>query len=246
VIPLKRWADFAASRRSTRDFLPREVSQELLDAVISDAMSAPSWSNTRPYMIGIAFGEQRERISNQLLRRWWVLARARNGGIGAKLALLFKPWAWPINDYHMPLVYPNDLSIRSRKLGKQMYEVLRVKRNDLVARDAHWARNYEFFGAPVEIFLFAHKALGAYAVSDVSLFAQNLMLSAHAHGLATCAQGAVAMWSKPIKREFDLPKEYQLVYGIALGYRSYDKINTFKAERLPISEIIAKPKSPRS
>ena len=196
-------------------------------------------------MIGIAVGEQRERISNQLLRRWWVLARARSGGFGAKLALLFKPWAWPINDYNMPLAYPDDLSVRSRKLGEQMYEVLRVKRNDLVARDAHWARNYEFFGAPVEIFLFAHKSLGVYAVSDVSLFAQNLMLSAHAHGLATCAQGAVAMWSKPVKREFELPKEYKLVYGIALGYRSYDKINTFKAERLPISEIIAKPKTVR-
>jgi nitroreductase len=66
---------------------------------------------------------------------------------------------------------------------------------------------------------------------------QNLMLSAHAHGLGTCAQGATALWSDPIRKEFKIPKGYNLLCGIALGYPSSHKVNSFKAERLPIDNI---------
>jgi nitroreductase len=240
VLTPKEFSEFAASRRTTRDFLAKPVSQKLIDEIITDAMTAPSWSNTRPFMIGIAVGDKRDRISAGMLKRWKVLAAARNGGILPKLKLAFTPWAWPINDYNMLKAYPKELTVRSRKVGKDLYALLEVPRGDVAARDAHWARNYEFFGAPVEFFIFAHKGLGAYAASDASLFAQNLMLSAHARGLGTCAQGAVAMWSNFVKTEFELPSEYQLLYGIALGYPSDHKVNSFRAERLPISDIIAK------
>lgn len=236
----QEFSDFAASRRTTRDFLAKPVSQKLIDEIITDAMTAPSWSNTRPFMVGIATGDKRERISKALLARWAVVSAARDGGFLAKLKLAFTPWAWPINDYNMLKAYPKELLPRSRKVGKDLYALLEVPRGDAAARNAHWARNYEFFGAPVELFIFTHEGLGVYAASDASLFAQNLMLSAHARGLGTCAQGAVAMWSKPVKREFDLPDGYKLLYGIALGYASDHKVNGFRAERLPISDIIAK------
>ena len=38
--------------------------------------------------------------------------------------------------------------------------------------------NYDFFGAPVELFIFTHKSLGKYSASDAGLFMQNLILSA--------------------------------------------------------------------
>jgi nitroreductase len=64
--------DFSAlahSRRSTRDFLPDLVSDADLAAVLEDGMSAPSWSNTRPFMFAIATGDQRDRISAALVAR---------------------------------------------------------------------------------------------------------------------------------------------------------------------------------
>jgi nitroreductase len=66
---------------------------------------------------------------------------------------------------------------------------------------------------------------------------QNLMLSAHARGLGSCAQGAVALWADPIRKEFNIPRGYKLLCGIAIGYPSDHKVNSFKAERLDISEI---------
>ena len=44
------------SRRSVRDFLPRPIAQDVLDAVLDDASWAPSWSNTQPYRVAVASG----------------------------------------------------------------------------------------------------------------------------------------------------------------------------------------------
>ena len=74
---------------------------------------------------------------------------------------------------------------------------------------------------------------------------QNLMLSAHAHGLGTCAQGAVAIWDDVVRKEFDVPTGYRLLCGIALGYPSDSSINEFEAHRLPVEELTIKPRNAR-
>jgi nitroreductase len=201
-------------------------------------MTAPSWSNLRSFIVGVATGERRDRISSEILRRWDVVARARSGGLRGILGLLVRPWAWPMSDYNMMRPYPKELRPRSRKVGAELYAAMGVARDDTAGRDAQTASNYKFFGAPVELFFFAHKSLGVYSVSDVSFFAQNLMLSAQARGLATCAQGSVALWSKAVRREFKIPRQYKLAYGLAIGYASDHPVNSYRAERLPMTEIL--------
>jgi nitroreductase len=123
-----------------------------------------------------------------------------------------------------------------------MYQTFGVVRGDRQARDQQWARNYSFFGAPVELFIYVHKSLHIYAASDAGLMMQNLMLSAHAHGLGTCAQGAVAIWDDVVRKEFDIPRGYRLLCGIALGYPSGSPVNDFKASRLAIEDITVNPR----
>lgn len=232
------FSTFLASRRSTRDFLPTPIPQETIDAILTDAMTAPSWSNTRPYMVAVATGEVRDRISAELLRRWEVARKALNGSWWDKILFVLRGDALPSSDYHVYRPYPKDLLPRSQKIGRELYTHLGIARGDRDARDAQWARNFDLFGAPVALFVFTHKGLPTYSASDAGLFMENLMLSAHARGLGTCAEGALAIWSTPVKKEFDVPKNYKLLCGIALGYPSTDKANTFGAERLPISDII--------
>jgi nitroreductase len=117
-----------------------------------------------------------------------------------------------------------------------------VARGDKKLRDAAWARNYEFFGAPTEMFIYVHKSLGIHAASDAGLMMENLMLSAHAHGLGTCAQGAVSVWDDAVRAEFDIPKEYRLLTGLAIGYPSDAEINTFGAHRIGPEEVVIQPK----
>ena len=231
------WVQFVASRRTTRDFLETPVAPELFDELLRDAMTAPSWSNTRPYLVGIATGEKRDQISKDLLLRWEAAAKSLRGGIWGKIKLFFTRFGLPKSDYRVFRPYPKELVPRQQRVGSELYGLLGIEREDHVARQAQWARNYEFFGAPVELFIFTHKGLGEYSVSDAGLFMQNLMLGAHARGLGTCAQGAVALWADPIRKQFQIPKGYKLLCGIALGYPSDHKVNSFEAERLPIEDI---------
>jgi nitroreductase len=237
-----KFSALLASRRSTRDFLSTPVPQDVIDAILTDAMTAPSWSNTRPYMVAVATGEVRDRISVELQRRWAIASAALRGSWWDKVMFFLKRDGLPTSDYPVWRPYPKDVQPRSQKIGRDLYTHLGVARGDKVGRDEQWARNFDMFGAPVAIFVFTHKGLPTYAVSDAGLFMQNLMLSAHARGLGTCAQGALAVWSDPVRKEFDVPKQYKLLCGIALGYPSKDNVNTFQAERLPIADITIKPR----
>ena len=134
--------------------------------------------------------------------------------------------------------YHKDLLPRSQKVGKELFRHMGIDRDDKESRDNFWARNYEFFGAPVELFLFTHKSLGKFAASDAGLFMQNLMLSAHSKGLGTCAQGSVAVWEDAVRKEFHVSKNYSLLCGICVGYPSETSVNSFGAERIPPSEVI--------
>ena len=235
------WEAFVQSRRTTRDFLDTPIPQELIDQLLKDGMAAPSWSNTRPYMIAIAKGEQRNRISKEFLSRWDAAQQALDKGLWGKIKLLITRYGLPDSDYKVFRPYPKELVPRQQKVGADLYGALGIARDDKKARRDQWGRNYEFFGAPVSLFVFAHSGLGEYAVSDASLFAQNLMLSAHARGLGTCAQGASALWAKPVRAEFKVPKKYKLLYGIALGYPSNHSVNSFQAERIDIENIKLEP-----
>lgn len=237
------FSSLLASRRSTRDFLQKAVPQDVIDAILTDAMTAPSWSNTRPYMVAVATGDVRNSISTELQRRWAIASEALRGSWWDKVMFFLKRDGLPTSDYQVWRPYPKDVQPRSQKIGRELYTHLGVARGDKVGRDAHWARNFDMFGAPVAIFVFTHKGLPTYAVSDAGLFMQNLMLSAHARGLGTCAQGALAVWSDPVRAEFDVPKHYKLLCGIALGYPSKDNVNSFHAERLPIADITITPKA---
>ena len=239
----KVWESFVASRRTTRDFLPDQISPELIDQLLTDAMTAPSWSNTRPYLVAVATGEVRDRISSELLARWAKAGEALKAGFWGKLKLLITRYGLPQSDYKVNRKYPKELQPRSARVGAELYGLLGIDRSDHDARQAQWAKNYEFFGAPVSFFIFTHSGLGEYSVSDAGLFMQNLMLSAHAHGLGSCAQGATALWADPIRREFMVPDEYKLLCGIALGYPSDHKVNSFRADRLPIEQIKLKPRN---
>ena len=179
-------------------------------------------------MIGIAQGEKRDRLSKALVTR--LGNSAELPGMGAN------------PDFTHEIPYPEGLIERSMRVGKGIYDTLGIDRNDSAARFRFLERNYEFFGAPVAMFVYIHKSLHIYAAADAGLMMENLMLSAHAHGLGTCAQGAVAFWDDAIRDEFEVSKDYRLLCGIAVGYPSDAPVNSFQAHRIGLDELLAKTK----
>ncbi len=240
----QEFSQFLASRRSTRDFLSTPVSPEVIEQILTDSLTAPSWSNTRPFKVAVASGDVRDRISAEFLSRWGVLSKIMRKGILNKLRIIYSRYGLPTSNRFIVKPYPAELKPRAERVGREMYETLGVTRGDRTARDQQWAKNYSFFGAPVELFIYVHNSLHIYAASDAGLMMQNISLSAHAQGLGTCAQGAVAIWDDVVRREFDVPKSYRLLCGVALGYPSDSAVNDFKANRLSVDEITLKPRNP--
>ena len=223
----KDFRELAQARRSTRDFTNKPIDDELLQQILNDGVTAPSWSNTRPFMVAVAKGEQRDRISQKLV------ARLREN--------LEVPGMGNNPDFTHEIPYPPGLIERSQRVGKGIYDTLGIDRADKESRFRFLERNYEFFGAPVALFFFTHRGLDHFGTLDLGLYMQTLMLSAKSHGIGTCAQGYLGNYPDIIREEFDVPKEYALVCGMSIGYPSDHPINSWQAERLPFEELTARP-----
>jgi len=218
--------------------LPDPVPADLLHDVLDDALSAPSWSNTQPYRLAVASGDVRDRISDELCTRYDAGMRIRRGGIVDKASFLLDRKALPDGDFHVPEKYPSDLQPRRVETGRGLYSLLGIERDDLAARDRQMRRNFEFFGAPTAIFVFVHEGLGEYSVLDAGVMLATLMLSAHARGLGTCAQGALGVWAGPVRAEFEIPPALKLICGLSIGYASDHEVNDFNPGRPQVEEIL--------
>ena len=238
-------AELLRSRRSVRDFRADAIPGEVLDAVLADANWSPSWSNTQPYRIAIASGALRDHLAGQLTTRYDAGAKALSGGALGKLRAFLTREGLPDGDFKVYFEYPPELVKRRRATGFGLYKLLGIDRKDHAARSAQMRRNFEFFGAPVAIFVFVHRGLREYSVLDAGIFLQSLMLSAEAHGLATCAQGALATWAGPVKAVFDVPKDYRLICGLAIGYASDHPVNRFNPGRGEVEDLLIARRGPR-
>ena len=188
-------SELLRARRSVRAFHPDLIPPELFDAVLADANWSPSWSNTQPFCIAIAAGAVKDQLATDLATRFDASARALAGRWLVKLTTLVTRKGLPDGDFKVHFEYPADLIPRRRASGFGLYKLLGIDRNDLAARNAQMRKSFTFFGAPTAIFIFVHRDLHEYVVLDAGIFLQSLMLSAEAHGLATCAQGALATYA---------------------------------------------------
>jgi nitroreductase len=231
-------AELLRARRSVRDFRPDPIPADVLDAVLADANWAPSWSNTQPYRVAIATGERKDRLARELTACYDAGVKALAGGRIGKFRAWLTREGMPDGDFKVRFSYPPDLVPRRRATGFGLYKQLGIDRNDHAARNAQMRRNFEFFGAPAALFIFVHRGLREYAVLDAGIFLQSLMLAAEARGLATCAQGALATWAGPVKAAFEVPGDYLLVCGLAMGYASAHPVNQFNPGRGPVEALL--------
>lgn len=221
------------ARHSVRDFRPDVIPAEVLDAILDDARYAPSWSNTRGYCLAVAGGERLQRLSAAYVAAFEA-AKGIQQRKPAAIAKAILTRGFPDGDFKTWGRYPDDLRPRSVKVGVGLYQHLGIARGDRTARDAHSIRNFEAFGAPTAIWVFVHGGFLPFAAHDAGLMLQTLMLSAKAHGVDSCALGALATWRRPVADEFAIPSGYKLLTGLALGYASDDPVNDFRAEHPPI------------
>ncbi|MBY0563777.1 MAG: nitroreductase [Hyphomonadaceae bacterium] len=206
-----------SARISVRAFTTAPVSEALVRAILEVARYAPSGGNLQPWRVIAVAGDARDAVVG--------LAKANLPG----------------TEDDRP-VYPADLwePYRSRrfKVGEDMYVLLGIPRENKMARLAHLARNFEFFGAPVGLFFVIDRRMGHGQWAHLGMFMQSIALAATARGLATCMQEAWARLRAPLHAHFGLDANEMIYCGMALGYAdAAAPVNTLRSERASVDEI---------
>ena len=127
---------------------------------------------------------------------------------------------------------------RRREVGFGLYGALSIKREDRAAREAHFVENFRFFGAPHVALVTMPADMGPYGALDVGNFLACFMLAAHAEGVATLAQAALAQYAGAIREMFDIAPTRAFLCGVAFGRADMNHpANRFRAPRADVEEF---------
>ena len=163
--------DAVASRFSCRAFLPTPVPLAVVRDILDRAARAPSGGNLQPWRVDALAGAPLDAVKTMIRARDAELPR----GEGVEYA-----------------IYPADLKelyhARRSEVARLLYAALGIPREDRPARLAQYARNFQFFDAPVGLFVSIDRSMGPPQWSDLGGFIQTILLLARAHGLHGCAQ----------------------------------------------------------
>jgi nitroreductase len=119
-----------------------------------------------------------------------------------------------------------------------MYALLDIPRSDKLARLGRFARNYEFFGAPVGLFFVIERRMGHGQWAHLGMFMQSVALAAVERGLSSCMQEAWAAVRVSLGRHFGLGDHEVLYCGMALGYADANApVNRLRSERAAVDEF---------
>jgi nitroreductase len=101
------------------------------------------------------------------------------------------------------------------------------------------AKNWDSFGAPVQLFTYCPKYMGPPQWSDMGMWLQTVMLLLREEGLDSCPQEIWAMYGTYMRELLGIDDDHIFFCGMAIGYRdSEHPINKFAVPRVPIEQAI--------
>jgi nitroreductase len=207
------------SRRSIRGFLPEPVDADRLQKIFETAACAPSNCNTQPWESHVVSGAMRDRLSSIFMET-----------IGQGNFSM---------DYPYDAKYQGVFRKRQLDVGILLYQALGVTREDKEGKRRAFLRNLEFFDAPHVVFILMPEWCGIREACDVGMYAQNLMLTMHSHGLASCPQTILGYDADSVRRELNIDSTMKLLFGISFGYENPElPENQIVPERAPLDDQV--------
>jgi nitroreductase len=210
------------SRISCRAFLDKPVDQKTVRALITQANRAASGGNLQPWVVyaltGTALADFKQHVARE---------------IGDRDPRNFK------GEYQIyPDVMWQPYKTRRHDHGVQLYGALGVGRDDWDGRLAQYRRNFEFFNAPVGLFLTIDRRFGPGQWADLGSYLHTFMFLARGYGLDTCPQQAWSRIPKIVEGFLKVPASHMLFCGIALGYGDHSHpANSFRSPRAALDEF---------
>ena len=209
------------TRRSLRAFLPTPVPRETIEQILAIASRAPSGTNTQPWNVWVLAGAAKQALSAKILAAYDDPEEAETH----KEEYAYYPTEW-----RSPFID------RRRKIGWDLYGLLKIGKTDKARMHDQHGRNYSFFDAPVGLMFTIDRVMQKGSWLDFGMFLQNIMVAARARGLDTCPQAAFTQFHRIIMEHIGAPASQMLVCGMSLGHADPGAVeNTLVTEREPVS-----------
>ena len=208
------------SRKSIRKFKPDPVPKEVLQEILATATRAPSSINTQTWEITVVSGrplEELKRANVELLRA------------GA-----------PTNSEVPEVGYSGIYAQRAKELGKELFRLMGIAREDRIKRIAWVERGFRYFDAPAAIILsFDRSIREPLALHDMGAIAQTICLTAFKYGLGTCIERQGVNYPEAVRQYTGIPESKLIVISIAIGYPDWDfPANKIVSKREPLEDVV--------
>jgi nitroreductase len=209
-----------ALRRSVRGYLPQEVPESTIQEIFELAQAAPSNCNIQPWIAHVLSGDSLRTLGREMVA-------ASEAGIP------------PDPDFTSDRKFSGVYRERQIDAAVQLYGAMGIERHDRPRRDWAYRRNLDFFGAPHAVLVFMHGEFEEREAVDLGIYAQTLMLTLTARGIASCAQGALSLYPTIIRRHLGLDPSNRLIFGISFGYEDKSvSANNARVGRAPLGQSV--------
>ena len=206
-------------RKSIRGFKPDPVSKEVIMEILEIATRAPSAENAQPWEITVVIGE--------------VLDNIKRGNVE-----MMNSGAMPNADVMLDRlegVYKE----RGREIGKQLFQLMGIDRENRDQRREWLQRSYRFLDAPVAIILSADSSLKeSRSQFDIGSLSQTICLAALNYGLGSCINIGGVFHPEVVRKFTGIAESKRIVIAVAIGYPDWDfPANRVDSEREPLENI---------
>ncbi|MEM5428687.1 nitroreductase [Cupriavidus oxalaticus] len=213
-------ARLMSERYTCRAYLDQPVPESVIRSIVSVAKQSASWCNVQPWHLVIGTAETTERFRGAL-----VAHAAASPEVDS--------------DLPFPEEYRGVHAQRRQETGHRLYEALGIERHDRERRASQGFENFRLFGAPHVAIVTMAADLGPYAAVDCGGFIASFLLAAHAHGVATTPQGALARHAGFVRSHFGIGDDRKMICAISFGYADpAHAANGFRTTRAPDEEIM--------
>lgn len=214
-------------RQSIRAFKTDPVPQATIKEIMELSLRAPSWGNTQPWDFFIAAGKPLDEIRKGFTE------------MGTQPAT---------PDVGRPQEFPEPYGSRRRPPGSAPPPTPPAGQAPLASSVQAPPRppmNTRFYEAPCLIYLctgrsfyYQSKTINAFAVYDLGLISENIMLLAPSYGLGTVALAQAVTHPGVVRKALGIPDSLLVVLGIAIGYPDWDNpANKRRSAREPLDKV---------
>lgn len=208
-----------AYRRSVRGFLDMPVDIAVVRDIVERSARAATGGNLQPWHVDLVHGDSMGRLKAIMAEK--IAARASET---------------PHYDIY-PKVLTAPYTDRRFEVGEMLYAALGIPRENKLARAMWFSRNFQFFNAPVGLFLSLDRQMGPPQWGDAGMMLQNIALLLCEAGLDSCPQECWAVFPETIGAFLNYPPERILWTGMAIGIKdAADPANALMPTRAPSTE----------